>query len=43
MSVLIIPDWILFFKTLLVKIWSIAVARFLVSLVGLWISGRNPF
>ena len=43
MSVLIIPDWILFFKTLLVKIWSIAVALFLVSLVGLWISGRNPF
>ena len=43
MSVLIIPDWILFFKTLLVKIWSIAFAHFLVSLVGLWVSVRNPF
>ena len=43
MSVLIIPGWILFSKTLLVKIWSIAVALVLVTLVGLWIRGRNPF
>ena len=32
MSVLIIPDWILFSKTLLVKIWSFAVALVLVTL-----------
>ena len=43
MSVLIIPDWILFSKTLLVKIWPIVVALVLVPLVDLWISGRNPF
>ena len=43
MSVLIIPDWILFSKALLVKIWSITVALVLVTLVGLWTRDRNPF
>ena len=43
MSVLIIQDWILFSKTLLVKIWSIAVPLVLVTLAGLWLRGRNPF
>ena len=43
MSVLIIPDWILFFKTPLVKMWSIAVALVLVTLLGLLIRVRDPF
>ena len=32
-----------FVKTLLAKIWSIAVAFVLVTLVGYKIRGRNPF
>ena len=43
MLVLIIPNWILFSKTVLVKIWSIAVALFLVTPTGLWIRDRNTF
>ena len=43
MSVFIIPDWILFPKTLLVKVWSNAVVLVLITLVGRWIRGRNPF
>ena len=36
-------DWILFSKTILVKMWSTAVVLVLVTLVGLRIRGRNPF
>lgn len=43
MSILMISDWVLFFKTLLVKIWSIAMALVLVTLVSLWINGSNSF
>ena len=43
MSVFIILDWILFPKTLLVKVWSNAVVLVLITLVGRWIRGRNPF
>lgn len=43
MSILMISDWVLFFKTLLVKIWSIAIALVLVTLVSLWINGSNSF
>lgn len=43
MSILMISDWVLFFKTLLVKIWPIAMALVLVTLVSLWINGSNSF
>lgn len=43
MSVLMIPDSILFSKTVLFEIWSITLVLVLGTLVGLWIRGRNPF
>ena len=43
MSVLMIPDSILFSMTVLFEIWSITLVLVLGTLVGLWIWGRNPF
>ena len=43
MLALMIPDWTLFCKNLLVKILSILVALFLVTLVKLWTRDGNLF